>query len=52
MPLIGALVDELAVQTMALDSATDSERGEANMRVGQAINFIAATPYVFAQQGR
>jgi hypothetical protein len=34
-----------------LDSANSAERGAANASVGQAINFIVATPYIFAQEG-
>jgi hypothetical protein len=35
-----------------LDSANSTERDKANARVGQAINFIVAMPYIFAQEGR
>ncbi len=51
-PALIALVDDLATRTLPIDSTTPSERANANLRVGQAINFIAATPFVFAQEGR
>lgn len=35
-----------------LDSGDADEREEANYRVGLAVNFIVATPYFMAQQGR
>jgi hypothetical protein len=47
-----SLVDTLAAQTLPLASADAGVRQAANTRVGSAINFIAATPFVFAEQGR
>ena len=46
------LRDQLASDTMKLDSADSSDRLTANQRVGQAINFIVGTPYIFADRGR
>ena len=46
------LVLQLQESEIHLDSQNDSERIAANQRVGQAINFITATPYIFAQEGR
>ncbi|MEM7019141.1 MAG: DUF1800 family protein [Pseudomonadota bacterium] len=38
--------------TLALADTDDDTRREANRRVGLAINFIVATPFIFAQEGR
>lgn len=46
------LIDALGAERIALNSTNDNVRHEANSRVGQAINFIAATPFIFAQEGR
>ena len=46
------LIDGLATDTIALDDADQGIRRNANARVGQAINFVVATPYMFAQEGR
>ena len=46
------LVDNQASQTLALNSLDPDERRSANERIGQAINFIAGTPYIFAQEGK
>jgi hypothetical protein len=51
-PALVNLVQSLSVRTLPLDSADSTERRAANARVGQAINFIVATPYIFAQEGR
>jgi len=51
-PALIAMVENLSSRTLALDSNDTDERREANERIGQAINFIAATPYMFAQEGR
>lgn len=51
-PELETLIDWLAEQLIPLDSTDQGERQAANARIGQAINFIAATPYVFAQEGR
>lgn len=51
-PALIALVDNLATQTLALNSADSDERLRANERIGQAINFIVGTPYIFVQEGR
>jgi hypothetical protein len=50
-PRLASLVQSLGAQTLPLDSADSTERGAANARVRQAINFIVATPYIFAQEG-
>ncbi|MDH3589877.1 MAG: DUF1800 family protein [Gammaproteobacteria bacterium] len=47
-----ALVNDLASQTLDLDSADTTARQIANQRVGMAINFIAGTPFIFTQEGR
>ena len=50
-PALMDLVENLASQTLALDSADPDARRRANESIGQAINFIAGTPYIFAQEG-
>jgi hypothetical protein len=47
-----ALVNSLSTQTLPLDSIDTDEKRYANERIGQAINFIVATPYISAQEGR
>ena len=47
-----AVVDALGAQALALDSGDQNERMAANERVGQAVNFIASTPFMLAQEGR
>jgi hypothetical protein len=51
-PALIALVDNLSNQSLFLASSDSDERHYANERIGQAINFIVATPYIFAQEGR
>lgn len=51
-PVVSAAVNELAQRTMTLDSTTSSQRIKANQRIGQAINFIVGTPFMFAEEGR
>jgi hypothetical protein len=46
-----ALLSTLADQTLPLSTNDAGVRQAANARVGSAINFIAATPFVFAEQG-
>ena len=46
------LISGLAATTMALDSQNSTDRLKAHERLGQAIDFIAGTPYVFAEEGR
>jgi len=48
-PHIRALVQELAVSEVPLDSTDDFVRLRANERVQAAMAFIFATPFVFAQ---
>jgi hypothetical protein len=45
-------VNALGSGVVDLGSTNATTRAEANRRVGQAINFIIATPYMFAQEGR
>jgi hypothetical protein len=49
---LSGLMDSLAGQTIQLDSSDSATRQRAHERVGQAINFIVGTPYVFAEEGR
>ena len=51
-PALIALVNSLSTQSLPLDSIDTDEKRYANERIGQAINFIVATPYIFAQEGR
>jgi hypothetical protein len=51
-PDLVALIETLAGSTVDLDSADPGDRAAADVRLGQAINFIAGTPYVFAEEGR
>jgi hypothetical protein len=51
-PALTMLIDGLAASRMNLASADARDRLVAHERLGQAIDFIAATPYVFAQEGR
>ena len=46
------LMSQLGESVIHLDSQDESTRIAANRRVGQATNFITATPYIFAQEGR
>jgi hypothetical protein len=48
---ISATVSELAQRVIALDSADTSQRVLANQRIGQAINFIVGTPFMFVDEG-
>ncbi len=50
-PALQALVNALGSQTLPLTVVDADARHAANARVGSAINFIAATPFVFAEQG-
>ncbi len=50
-PLLQEFMQDLALTRMNLDSEDSEKRRTANFRVGLAIGFIAATPYVFAQEG-
>lgn len=49
-PVLQELMSDLAI-AIILDSDDDEKRETANFRVGLAIAFISATPYVFAQEG-
>ncbi len=51
-PLLIDLVAGMSASTLALSSSDRAARLAANARVGQAINFIVATPYIFVQEGR
>lgn len=46
------LSQRLGNRKLPLDSRNSSQREDANRRMGQAVNFILATPYAFAQEGR
>ena len=46
------LLDDMATRLLVLSSPDSAAREEANQRVGQAINFITTTPFIFAQEGR
>lgn len=50
-PLAG-LVTRLGKKNIALGSTNPQFRQKANRRVGQAVNFILATPFALAQEGR
>lgn len=51
-PVIQERLRDAAVARISLDSDDLDTRLTANYRVGMAINFISATPYMFAQTGR
>ncbi|MGI9336082.1 MAG: DUF1800 family protein [Gammaproteobacteria bacterium] len=51
-PSLRRLIQDLGNARMALNEAGSGKRAVANERIGQAINFITATPYMFAQEGR
>ena len=51
-PALVALVEEMAATPLLLNAADLETRRNFNLRVGQAINFIVGTPYVFAREGR
>jgi hypothetical protein len=51
-PALITLVESLSDQSLPLDSLDADQKRYANERVGQAINFIVATPYIFAEEGR
>ena len=52
LPGSKATLADLSSRTLTLDSGDANERAAANEQVGMAINFIVATPYIFAQEGR
>ena len=43
---------DMGIGVVPLASSNADERLTANFRIGQAINFILATPYAFAQEGK
>ena len=51
-PLIELVEDDLANRVLRLDDVDDVQRQLANRRMGQAINFIAGMPFIFAEEGR
>lgn len=51
-PGLAGLLTDLAGRTLALNSDDTKARAFANEKVGQAINFIVASPYIFVQEGR
>lgn len=44
-------IDDAGVAKMNLSSSVVADKREANQRVGLAIAFIVATPYIYAQEG-
>jgi len=46
------IVDEMANRMLALDSNDLNDRRSANEKIGRAINFILATPFIMAQEAR
>ena len=46
------LRNQHANATLSLDDLDENARRTANYRIGKAINFISATPFVFAWEGR
>ncbi len=51
-PALTALVNNLGSETLDIDSAEAAARARETQRIGQAVAFISATPYIFAQRGR
>ncbi len=49
---LAELVSDLGGRTLPLDAADSAQRLAANRRVGQAINFIVGTPFIYAEEGR
>jgi hypothetical protein len=49
---LAELVEDLGSRALPLDSADSAQRLAANRRVGQAVNFIVGTPFIFAEEGR
>jgi hypothetical protein len=52
MSPLAELVSDLANRPLSLNSADSAQRQVANRRVGQAVNFIVGTPFVYAEEGR
>lgn len=50
-PKVKALLTELGGREIALTSTDQKTRRKANVRMNRAFAFIAATPYLFAQEG-
>ena len=50
-PVLQERFNDLAIATLQLGSDDPDKRNNAQYRIGLAIAFIAATPYVFAQEG-
>jgi len=48
---IAIQINDSGIAKMNLDSNITDDRREANERVGLAIAFIVATPYIYAQEG-
>ena len=54
-PAFVDMLNDLEIAIVCLDTSaicTQDDKKTANFRVGMAINFITATPYMFAQEGR
>ena len=50
-PVLQESINDLAIAPLQLDSDDLDKRKTAQYRIGLAIAFITATPYVFAQEG-
>jgi len=50
-PVLQERLQDLAISTVHLESDDPNKRNAAQYRVGLAVSFIVATPYVFAQEG-
>jgi hypothetical protein len=50
-PLAG-LVSDLGNSDLPLNATDIGQRRAANSRVGQAVNFIVGTPFIYAEEGR
>jgi hypothetical protein len=51
-PTLQTLLGTWGNSNLKLASTVTADRTEANVRVNQAISFIAATPFIFVQEGR
>lgn len=51
-PVLSASISANAAKLMQLNSADLAQRKLANIRVGRAINFITATPFMFGHEGK
>jgi hypothetical protein len=51
-PEVAGKISALAAQEIALNTANEADLAAASYRVGQAVNFITATPYMFYMEGK